>query len=222
MPTRPAEPGGDVRTSPSGPAAERRRIVASKLAAPPLRPGIVDRPVLVDTLVSTTHAPVVLISAPAGYGKTTLLALWRQRDHRPFAWVSLNPADNDPAALVASVLAALDPILNLGPSIMDTLAVPAPPLEDVVLPSLVDACAAGGQTFVLVLDDLQLVTAARSHTVMAISASGCRSVVSSRWGRGRILRNHSGAGARTGNSLSCAQPSSRSTRPKTVRVGSQE
>jgi LuxR family transcriptional regulator, maltose regulon positive regulatory protein len=108
MPTRPAQPDRAAQASPSGRAAERRRIVASKLAAPPLRPGIVDRPLLLDGLVSATHAPVVLVSAPAGYGKTTLLALWRERDQRPFAWVSLDAADNDPVALVAGILTALD------------------------------------------------------------------------------------------------------------------
>jgi LuxR family transcriptional regulator, maltose regulon positive regulatory protein len=77
MRSRQAEPPGAAYASPSGPAAERRRIVASKVFVPPLRPGIVDRPALLGRLVSTTHAPVVLVSAPAGYGKTTLLALWR-------------------------------------------------------------------------------------------------------------------------------------------------
>jgi hypothetical protein len=64
MSTRQAEAGGAAHASPSGRAAERRRIVASKLAAPPLRPGIVDRPELVDGLVSATHMPALLVSAP--------------------------------------------------------------------------------------------------------------------------------------------------------------
>jgi hypothetical protein len=66
VPTRPAQPD-DTSDAPSGQAAERRRIVASKLTGPPLRPGIVDCPTLLDVLVSATHAPVVLVSAPAGY-----------------------------------------------------------------------------------------------------------------------------------------------------------
>jgi LuxR family maltose regulon positive regulatory protein len=91
MSPRQAERHGAAHASRSGPASQRRRIVASKLAAPPRRPGIVDRPVLVDGLVSATHAPVVLVSAPAGYGKTTLLALWREADERPFAWSPWRP-----------------------------------------------------------------------------------------------------------------------------------
>jgi LuxR family maltose regulon positive regulatory protein len=123
----------------------RRGIVASKLTGPPLRPGIVDRPLLLQGLVSATHVPVMLVSAPAGYGKTTLLALWRERDQRPFAWVSLDGADNDPVRLVASLAAALDPILGLDAAIADSLKAPEPPLEEVVLPSLVDACVEAGQ-----------------------------------------------------------------------------
>ena len=138
MSTRPVGRHGAAHASRSGPASQRRRIVASKLAAPPLRPGIVDRPVLLDGLVSTTNAPVVLVSAPAGYGKTTLLALWRERDQRPFAWVSLEAADNDPVAFVASLIAALDQVLDLDAAIDDSLKVRVPPLEEVVLPALVD------------------------------------------------------------------------------------
>jgi LuxR family transcriptional regulator, maltose regulon positive regulatory protein len=165
MPTRQTEPA-DAGATPIGSAAERRHIVASKLAAPPLRSGIVDRPALVDKLISVPDVPVVLVSAPAGYGKTTLLTLWQQRDGRPFAWVSLDRADNDPVTFVASVLAAVDPIVHLGGSTAGTLNVPAPPLDDVVLPALVDACAQTGQPFVLVLDDVHLVTEARCHKII--------------------------------------------------------
>jgi LuxR family transcriptional regulator, maltose regulon positive regulatory protein len=184
MSTRQAERHGAAHASPSGPAAERRRIVASKLAAPPLRPGIVDRPLLLDGLLSATHAPVILVSAPAGYGKTTLLTLWRERDQRPFAWVSLEAADNDPVALVASLVAALDPIVGLDPAIADSLKVRDPPLEEVVLPSLVDACLEGGQPVVLVLDDLHLVSERRCHTVIGYLAErlppGCQLALGTR------------------------------------------
>jgi LuxR family transcriptional regulator, maltose regulon positive regulatory protein len=184
MSTRPAERHGAAHASRSGPASQRRRIVASKLAAPPRRPGIVDRPVLVDGLVSATQAQVVLVSAPAGYGKTTLLALWRERDERPFAWVSLDAADNDPVALVAGVLAALDRVLGLDAEIADSLNSTEPPLEEVVLPSLVDACAERGQPLVLVLDDLHLVTERRCHTTIGYLAerlpTGCQLALGTR------------------------------------------
>ena len=131
-----------------------------------------------------TDVPVVLLSAPAGYGKTTLLALWRHRDERPFAWVSLEAADNDPVALIAAVIAALDPILELDPALSDHLSGPKPPTEDVVLPSLVDACAAGELTFVLVLDDLHFVTERSCHKAIGYLAErlppGCRVALGTR------------------------------------------
>jgi LuxR family maltose regulon positive regulatory protein len=184
MSSRQGERHGAAHASRSGPASQRRRIVASKLAAPPRRPGIVDRPALLDGLVSATHAPVVLVSAAAGYGKTTLLALWRERDQRPFTWVSLDAADNDPVTLVAGVLAALEPVLDLDVAIGDSLNSPEPPLEKVVLPALVDACVERGQPFVLVLDDLHLVTERRCHTAVGYLAerlpTGCQLALGTR------------------------------------------
>jgi LuxR family maltose regulon positive regulatory protein len=137
-------------------AVQRRHVVGGKLSAPLLRPGIVDRPALLDGLTASSHAPVVLVSAPAGYGKTTLLALWGERDERPFAWVSLGRADNDPVVLATAVVAALDPLVRLDAPIADALGGRWPPLEEVVLPSLIEACASSGQRFVLVLDDVHL------------------------------------------------------------------
>ena len=161
------EPGKGVRMERVPAAVERRHFLASKLSAPPRRPGFVDRPVLTNSLQSASYAGVVLVSAPAGYGKTTLLALWRQRDERPFGWVSLDAADNDPVVPVAGVLAAVDPILHLDPDIRDGPEGPEPPLEEFVLPALVEACIARGQPLVLVLDDVHLVTDRRSHAAIA-------------------------------------------------------
>ncbi len=161
FPKSPAAPGPTPRAR-----AERRHIVASKTSAPRLRPGIVDRPALVDGLRAAAHAPVVVLSAPAGYGKTTLLAQWQQRDERPFAWVSLDSGDDDPVTLVAAIVSALAPVLGVDEALAEALAVPDPALEDVVLPALVNRCVAATGELVLVLDDLHLVTARRSYAVI--------------------------------------------------------
>jgi LuxR family maltose regulon positive regulatory protein len=165
-------------------AGQRRHVVGGKLSAPLLRPGIVDRPALLDGLMAATHAPVVLVSAPAGYGKTTLLALWGERDERPFAWVSLGRADNDPVVLAAAVVAALDPVVRLAAPIADALGGRRPPLEEVVLPSLIEACATSAQHFVLVLDDVHLVTEPRSRDAIAYLAErlppGCQLALATR------------------------------------------
>jgi LuxR family maltose regulon positive regulatory protein len=149
-----------------------------------LRHGIVDRPALVEELLAATDVPVVLVSAPAGYGKTTLLALWRARDERPFAWVSLEAADNDPVVLVRSVVSALEPVLELDDALAEVLAAPEPPLEDFVLPSVVDACAGVAGGVVLVLDDVHAVTDAGSLAAVGYLSkrlpTGCQLALATR------------------------------------------
>lgn len=149
-------------------ATERLRTAASVLSGPPLQPGIVDRPGLIDRLVSAISSPVVLVSAPAGYGKTSLLALWREREQRPFAWVSLEAADNDPVTFARRVLAALERILEADSETLDGLRFSEPPLESFVVRALRTACAASRRPFVLVLDDLHVLT--ERHCLAAI---GC-------------------------------------------------
>jgi LuxR family maltose regulon positive regulatory protein len=103
------------RVRPSGPrksAAARAPlhaapdVVQSKVRPPGLRQGLVARPALVNRL-RREAAPVVSVVAPAGYGKTTLLAQWAAAESRPVAWLSLDARDNDPAVLLTHAVAAL-------------------------------------------------------------------------------------------------------------------
>ena len=87
--------------------ARASRVVARQ-PAPGFRADFVRRPRLVARLREARSAALVLLTAPAGYGKTTLLAEWAAEDDRPFVWVRLVDADNDPALFVASVIDALD------------------------------------------------------------------------------------------------------------------
>jgi LuxR family maltose regulon positive regulatory protein len=73
----------------------------------PLQPGCVRRPRLVRRL-SRSPAPLAVLVAPAGYGKTTLLQQWAEADARPFAWLTAIPADNDPVHLFGAMLEQLD------------------------------------------------------------------------------------------------------------------
>src|SRR4029453_12892033 len=75
-------------------------VTEAKLFRPPVRPGIVRRNNLVERLQNAETASVVAITAPAGYGKATLLAEWAERDRRPFAWVSVDEADGDPVVFL--------------------------------------------------------------------------------------------------------------------------
>ncbi|HKR98833.1 MAG TPA: LuxR C-terminal-related transcriptional regulator [Candidatus Dormibacteraeota bacterium] len=185
MPSRQGERETAARASRFVPTVQRNRAVRTKLSAPVRRPGIVDRPELVEGLLSTmAYTPVVLVSAPAGYGKTTLLALWQERDERPFAWVTLDPSDNDPVSLVACVIAALDPVVEIDEAARDALGARQAPLDEVVLPAIADACAASREPFVLVLDDLHRVTETRSQTAIGYLGerlpAGCQLALATR------------------------------------------
>ncbi|HZU18653.1 MAG TPA: LuxR C-terminal-related transcriptional regulator [Candidatus Dormibacteraeota bacterium] len=112
--------------------------VEARLRPRPALRGSVVRSELIARLRASTEARVVLLSAAAGSGKTTLLAQWAGSDDRPFAWVSLDPADDDPTTLASDVGRALD-VLTL-PRPWRRLAAPARP-------------------FVLVLDDVHVLRA---------------------------------------------------------------
>ena len=98
----------------------------SKLRRPAGRPGIVARPALIDRL-SSVETPVISIVAPAGYGKTTLLAQWGEVWQPRVAWVSADHRDNDPAVLLTYLATAVDRIEPLTPAVLRTLAHPATP-----------------------------------------------------------------------------------------------
>ena len=92
---------------------------------PPVRPGIVRRNTLVERLRHAETASVVAITAPAGYGKTTLLAEWAERDRRPFAWVSVDEADGDPVVFLGHIAVALDRIEPIEPRVLESIASPS-------------------------------------------------------------------------------------------------
>jgi LuxR family maltose regulon positive regulatory protein len=83
-------------------------LLATKLHVPRLQPGLVPRPRLVEALGGALERALILISAPAGFGKTALLADWIRQEGRPAAWVSLDAGDNDPARFWRHAAAALD------------------------------------------------------------------------------------------------------------------
>ncbi len=138
----------------------------SNLHAPEPRDGWVERPALVERLAQA-RAKLLLIDAPAGYGKTTLVAQWRcgAADGRPFAWVSLDPDDNDPVSLWSHVAHALHrarPEFAVGP-ILETLRAQPPDTGGAALPILVNGLNALPGPVVLVLDDYHRVKERSCH-----------------------------------------------------------
>ena len=89
-------------------APERDALLATKLYMPGPRPGQVPRPRLLGRLDEGLARGLVLVCAPAGYGKTVLLADWARRGGQPVAWLSLDAGDNCPARFWRHAVAALD------------------------------------------------------------------------------------------------------------------
>jgi LuxR family transcriptional regulator, maltose regulon positive regulatory protein len=129
-------------------------LFESKLAIPTLRPRLVRRTALINRLRASRDARVVRIAAPAGYGKTTLLAQWAARDPRPFAWISLDERDDDPVSFLTYVAAALDGIHPIDPTVFRGAAAANDSMWATGLPRLVAALAAMPEPIVLVLDDI--------------------------------------------------------------------
>ncbi len=100
---------------------------------------------------------MVLVAAPAGYGKTTFLAQWEEADERPFAWITLDERYDDPALLLGSIAAAVDQIEPLDDGVFAPLRSPRPNLRGVVVPRICHALRQCERPFVIVLDDLHMV-----------------------------------------------------------------
>src|SRR5918998_4606872 len=100
-------------------------ILATKLFVPPPRPGVVLRPRLIERLNEGLHHRLTLVSAPAGFGKTTLLGEWVAGCGRPAAWLSLDESDNDPTRFLAYLVAALRMIApDIGEGVLGALQSP--------------------------------------------------------------------------------------------------
>ncbi|HSD76905.1 MAG TPA: AAA family ATPase, partial [Solirubrobacteraceae bacterium] len=135
-------------------------VAATKTEVPVLRAGLVAREALVRALVADPYARLTLVSAPAGAGKTTLVAQWvaSPLEHRAVAWLSLDPEDNDPVRFWDCVIAALGRVRpGTGERARAALRAPGTDLTRVVLPLLVNDLAALPEPVVLVLDDLHAV-----------------------------------------------------------------
>ena len=155
-------------------------ILATKLYIPPPRPGIVPRPRLVEQLNEGLAAgrKLALISASAGFGKTTLVSEWvaalttvpslEARDSSPeirrgemgvrVAWLSLDDGDNDPTRFLTYLIAALQTIAaNIGAGVLSVLQSPQPPTTESILTALLNEINTLPDHFVLVLDDYHVI-----------------------------------------------------------------
>src|ERR687886_380018 len=114
-------------------------ILATKLYIPPPRPNLVLRPRLIERLNAGLHRKLTLISAPAGFGKTTLVGEWGAGCARSAAWLSLDEADNDPKRFLAYLVAALQTIgPTIGATVVEALQGPQPPPAEALLTALLN------------------------------------------------------------------------------------
>jgi LuxR family transcriptional regulator, maltose regulon positive regulatory protein len=143
------------------------RLVPSQaeLRAPTLRPGLVNRRDLTVRLLEADDAGLVLVAAPAGYGKTTLLGQWSDADPRPFGWLSLSRRTDDPVMLLRYLALVLDSLEPLDAGTFADLFEDSD-LTRVLLPRLNHAFARCSQPFVLVLDGLDLLRGSGSMSVI--------------------------------------------------------
>jgi LuxR family transcriptional regulator, maltose regulon positive regulatory protein len=95
-------------------------LLESKLHPPSARSGIVLRPALVNRLLASQTAPIICVVAPPGYGKTTLLAQWAERQSERVDWVSVDRHDNDPVVLLTYLAVALGRIQPIDPGVFQT------------------------------------------------------------------------------------------------------
>src|SRR3989454_810213 len=138
-------------------------LLATKLHRPLPRAHLVRRPQLAERLMQGVMGPLTLVSAPAGFGKTTLLAQWLAESGMPVAWLSLEPGDNEPVRFLSYLIAALqtlDP--HLGAVALTLLQMPQPAAAETVLTLLTNDVGSHGRDggdFALVLDDYHVIDA---------------------------------------------------------------
>jgi len=135
-------------------------ILATKLYIPPPRSKIVLRPRLIERLNEglSSGRKLTLISASAGFGKTTLVSEWVACCGRPVAWLSLDEGDNDPKGFLAYLVAALQTVAaNIGAGVLAALQSSQPPYTASLLAALLNEITALPDNFILVLDDYHVI-----------------------------------------------------------------
>jgi LuxR family maltose regulon positive regulatory protein len=160
-----AAPDGEVETAKPPLFVQRRSplhpLLATKLHVPHPRQHLVLRPHLISRLAQGMERTLTLVSAPAGFGKTTLLAQWLAVSGMPAAWLSLEAEDNDPARFISYLIAALQTLdVQIGTTALAMLRTAQPPSPETVLATLIsDLISRDTEDITLVLDDYHMITA---------------------------------------------------------------
>jgi len=147
---------------------QRNTLLATRLHIPHPRLDLVPRPRLTHRLNEGATRKLTLITAPAGFGKTTLLSEWITQCRLAMAWLSLHPGDNHPLRFFSYLIAALEPLQpGIDEQVYPLLHTAQPPLSEPVLTTLLNALAALPYDFALVLDDYHFITDPQIHQGMS-------------------------------------------------------
>ena len=151
-------------------------LLTTKFFMPAASPKLVPRPQLIQQLVVGLRLGhrLTLASAPAGFGKTTLLSDWLRHTDRPVAWLSLDDGDNDPSRFLAYLVAALQRINpDIGQTARAMLQAPRSASRlDPLLTTLINDIVATSRPFILVLDDFHVIEASPIHRAVSFLLDG--------------------------------------------------
>jgi LuxR family maltose regulon positive regulatory protein len=164
-----------VADSPPAPAPPRfdldALLLETKLAAPAPRAGLVSRA----DMISRARADgrrVVAVSAPAGYGKSSLLAEWAAAETRPVGWISLDRFDDDPAALLTLIAAAYLRAVGGDARLVTDMSSSGPAMLGRAAPRLASALRNSPVPFAIMIDDLHELRAPACHDVLSVLVAG--------------------------------------------------
>ena len=142
------------------------QLLATKLYIPQARPAIVSRPRLIKRMNESLHCKLALVSAPARFGKTTLVSEWVSGSNYPIAWLSLDEGDNHPPQFLTYLVSALQTFglsefkgdsTNIGDGVLAMLQSHQPPPTESILTALINEITAIPEDFILILDDYHLI-----------------------------------------------------------------
>jgi LuxR family maltose regulon positive regulatory protein len=157
---------------------ETTAFLQTKLQRPRVDDDLVSRPRLFEQINRGLERPLTLVSAPAGFGKTTLLSAWLQGQDLHSAWISLDENDDDPGIFLRYFAAAIKRMFpNACEDILPLLEAPQLPPQEYLATKLVNELAALPEEFVLVLDDYHFIQAEISHQVLTTLISNMPSQV---------------------------------------------
>ncbi|QIN83343.1 hypothetical protein GBA63_12375 [Rubrobacter tropicus] len=146
-------------------------LVTTKLRVPRTRPNLVQRPRLHELLDQGGGRKLALVSAPAGFGKTTLLAEWlvkRSGNGRSVVWLSLDESDNDPARFLSYLVGALQNVAEgIGEGVLALLGLPEPPPPETLVEALINELDGTGREVTVFLDDYHLIGARPIHEAVS-------------------------------------------------------